>query len=217
MNSNRMVYQVAETREHILNVATELLSTRGFFDVSMKDIANAADVSRTSLYRYYLDKLDLGIAVSKRLVAKADSTWEQYMQETRSSSANALEEISTWIEALWLNGEIDAQERFFAEFDAYFSGSRLPKDFNERWGSVPIRGRVLRDVVATIERGVEDGSIRADIDPATAAGALANALRGLKHRLLLRSEALIELQGVDHQAAMKTAVDIMLNGLKPKN
>lgn len=217
MNSNRMVYQVAETREHILNVATELLSTRGFFDVSMKDIANAAGVSRTSLYRYYLDKLDVGIAVSKQLVAKADSMWEQYMQETRSSSANALEEISTWVEALWLKGQIDAQERFFAEFDAYFSGSRLPKDFNERWGDVPLRARVLRDVVATIERGVEDGSIRADIDPAIAAGALANALRGLKHRLLLRSEALIELQGVDHQTAMKTAVDIMLNGLQPRN
>lgn len=211
-----MVYQVEETRQHILEVATELLSTRGFFDVTMKDIANAAGVSRTSLYRYYLDKLDLGIAVSERLVAQADITWQQFVQETRAKSTNALEEISIWIEALWLSGEADAQERFFAEFDAYFSGSRLPKDFNERWDGLPIRGRVLNDVVATIERGVVDGSIRADIDPAIAAGALANALRGLKHRLLLRREALIELRGVDHQIAIKTAVDIMLDGLKPR-
>ena len=217
VNTNRMVHLVAETREHILDVATELLSAKGFFDVTMKDIANVAGVSRTSLYRYYLDKLDVGIAVSERLVAQADSRWQQFVKETRSTSTNALEEISTWIETLWLNGEVDAQERFFAEFDAYFSGSRLPSDFNERWGGVPLRGQLLRDVVATIERGMQDGSIRSDIDPAIAAGALANALRGLKHRLLLRSEALIELQGIDHQTAIKTAVDIILDGLKPRN
>ena len=217
MNSNRMIYQVAETREHILDVATKLLSTKGFFDVTMKDIANAAEISRTSLYRYYLDKLDLGIAVSKRLVAHAISKWEEHVQEARSTTANALDELSTWIEVLWLSGEFDAQERFFAEFDAYFSGSRLPEDFNERWDGVTVRARVLRAVIATIERGMADGSIRSDIDPAVAAGALANALRGLKHRLLLRKEALIELQGVDQQTAIKAAVNIVLDGLRPRN
>jgi len=44
------------TQDHITNVALELFATRGFDDVSVDDVAQAAGIARRSLFRYYSSK-----------------------------------------------------------------------------------------------------------------------------------------------------------------
>lgn len=49
----------AETRQAISDVATELIIRRGFEAVSMSDIAEAAGVSRKTVFNYFASKEDL--------------------------------------------------------------------------------------------------------------------------------------------------------------
>jgi mycofactocin system transcriptional regulator len=44
------------TPHHITNVAIELFGARGFADVSVDDVAQAAGISRRTLFRYYASK-----------------------------------------------------------------------------------------------------------------------------------------------------------------
>jgi mycofactocin system transcriptional regulator len=44
------------TPEHITDVALELFTARGFADVSVDDVAQAAGISRRTLFRYYASK-----------------------------------------------------------------------------------------------------------------------------------------------------------------
>lgn len=44
------------TPHHITDVAIELFSARGFADVSVDDVAQAAGISRRTLFRYYASK-----------------------------------------------------------------------------------------------------------------------------------------------------------------
>lgn len=44
------------TRDHITDVALELFATRGFDDVSVDDVAQAAGISRRTLFRYFSSK-----------------------------------------------------------------------------------------------------------------------------------------------------------------
>jgi TetR/AcrR family transcriptional regulator, regulator of mycofactocin system len=44
------------TPHHITDVAIELFSARGFSDVSVDDVAQAAGISRRTLFRYYASK-----------------------------------------------------------------------------------------------------------------------------------------------------------------
>ena len=44
------------TRDHITHVALELFATRGFDDVSVDDVAQAAGISRRTLFRYFSSK-----------------------------------------------------------------------------------------------------------------------------------------------------------------
>ncbi|WP_163753886.1 mycofactocin system transcriptional regulator [Mycobacterium botniense] len=44
------------TRDHIANVAIELFAARGFDEVSVDDVAQAAGIARRTLFRYYASK-----------------------------------------------------------------------------------------------------------------------------------------------------------------
>jgi mycofactocin system transcriptional regulator len=44
------------TQDHITDVALELFASRGFDDVSVDDVANAAGIARRTLFRYYSSK-----------------------------------------------------------------------------------------------------------------------------------------------------------------
>lgn len=51
--------QKAQTREHLLDVAAQLIGERGYNDTTMDDIARAAGSSRATVYAYFATKDDL--------------------------------------------------------------------------------------------------------------------------------------------------------------
>ncbi len=63
-----MIYQIDETRNKILEAAEETFVKNGLYETKMKDLALSIGISRTSLYRYYRDKLDLSLAIVRRLM-----------------------------------------------------------------------------------------------------------------------------------------------------
>ncbi|KAB1656288.1 TetR family transcriptional regulator [Pseudoclavibacter chungangensis] len=59
----------ARTASRVLAVATTLFSTRGFADVSVDDVAQAAGVTRGAVYHHYDSKAGLFRAVAEHLQA----------------------------------------------------------------------------------------------------------------------------------------------------
>jgi AcrR family transcriptional regulator len=212
--SKRMIYQTDTTREHIIDVATALFTERGFFETHMRDIASQAGLSRTSLYRYFRDKLDLGFAILDRIWHKfeASTPWPPV---GATLPATALERLAMHLRARWLAPELKKEYAFMAEFDSYFSGRRLPSDFKDRIGpSVGSSGpSVLQNL---IERGIEDGSIRSDVDPHLATVTILNSLRGLQQRLILRGDALIELESGDRDRMCDELLKYLCAGIAKK-
>lgn len=215
VTTERMIYQVPATREHIIDVAADVFAERGFFSVKMTDIAAAAGISRTSLYRYFQDKLDIGLAVSERLIASLPVASPQWRADLQARSTTGLDEFGRYLDAMWVSNRLDREERFFAEFDTYFSGDRAPDDFRERFeGVLESAPLPVHSLSAVIERGIADGSVRPDIDPQVVIAASTNAMRGLKHRLLLKGEALVEMRGVDPGEVMRAMKDLIIQGLR---
>ncbi|WP_197283783.1 mycofactocin system transcriptional regulator [Mycobacterium sp. Marseille-P9652] len=67
------------TPHHITDVAIELFATRGFADVSVDDVAQAAGISRRTLFRYYASKnaipwgdFDTHLALLRELLEAVD-------------------------------------------------------------------------------------------------------------------------------------------------
>ena len=56
LSQSRVGRRRSTTPEHITDVAIELFTARGFADVSVDDVAQAAGISRRTLFRYYASK-----------------------------------------------------------------------------------------------------------------------------------------------------------------
>lgn len=206
-----MVYQTDETRTKILSVARSLFTDRGLFDTQMLDVAAALGMSRTTLYRYYRDKLDLALAILNILMVEVQGNW----RDPGPSGGKALERIGLYFRQVWTDeGPYAAQLRYFAEFDAFFSGSRIPQGFKEKMlASIPSSGDPA--LLTLIEQGQADGSIRRDLDPHLAMGTLLNAVRGLQQRVMLRGEVLVELRPAEAGRLMDELLAYLLKGISP--
>lgn len=205
-----MIYQTPETREKILSAAQELFAERGLFDTQMKDIATSVGISRTSLYRYFLDKEDLAMAILERMSSEMDRSDSE---SEKQPGATGLERLERYLrKSRWLWPGHDLYLRYMAEFDAYFSGSRVPNDFRVRLRQA-LHGSADQAVVKSIEEGIQDGSIRADLDPHLTMSTIFNALRGLQQRLLLRGETLIEVKPGEPDKMLTELLRLLMQGI----
>jgi len=202
--------QTELTRERILAVARKLIATNGLFDTQMTDVAERANVSRTTLYRYFADKLDLALAELSRVTSEMLDCERLACSISRYSG---IDRITEFIRSSWMSPEYAAHTRYLAEFDAYFSGNRLPPDFVAKVAAAltrthyPFLAELLRE-------GMVDGTVRPDIDPHLTAVTMVNAIRGLQQRLLLRSSALVELEPGEGEQMMDELLDYLIRGIQ---
>ena len=94
----------AQRREQILDAANALFSERGYDEVSIEDIANAAGVTRGLVHHYFGGRKDVYIALLERLGAQR----EQQIQPPvgRSARARLADSVSRWLDWTDHNREI---------------------------------------------------------------------------------------------------------------
>jgi len=95
----RMIYQTDQTRSKILVVARALFTERGLFDTQMLDVAAALGMSRTTLYRYFQDKLDLALAIVQILMAEITGAWTD-----PGPGHTSRDKVGLYLKRVWAEG-----------------------------------------------------------------------------------------------------------------
>lgn len=210
-----MVYQTEETREKILVAAEALFIEKGFFDVQMKALAVAVGISRNSLYRYFQDKNDLGYAVLGVVFNRIESRFHLLLTDpVLNAGLCGREQLRIILKTGFLNEDLRADFSFMAEFDAHFSGSRIPPDFQSRVGtsvSTSMWSRV-GEIVAT---GIADGSIRQDFSQSALETLVLYSMKALQGHILLRRSALVGLSSDEVNQLVPNLITVLIDGLKP--
>jgi len=148
-----------QRRNDIIVAAEQLFFSRQFDDVSMDDIANAVDLSRATLYLYFKDKESLYFAVLLRGI--------RIMSEMFKKGA-AAEDTGL--------GKITAIGTMFIKFSTEYANyhrmihnaasQRFEESDNEYLGEVKAASRELVQIMSeSIKRGIDDGTIKKDLDP----------------------------------------------------
>ena len=210
-----MVYQTEETREKILVAAEALFIEKGFFDAQMKALAVAVGISRNSLYRYFQDKNDLGYAVLGVVLNRIESRFQLLLTDpVLNAGLCGREQLRMVLKTGFLNEDLRADFSFMAEFDAHFSGSRIPPDFQSRVGtsvSTSMWSRV-GEIVAT---GMADGSIRQDFNQSALEALVLYSMKALQGHILLRRSALVGLSSDEVNQLVPNLITVLIDGLKP--
>lgn len=147
-------------REAILDAAQELIAAEGYHGLRMDAVADAAELSKGTLYLYFGNKDALCAAVAIRLLDALIPFIEAALRDTPTGLAA--------IRQLLLNYYEFTQENphHFRFALAWLSAGERMDDSTEEFQTYRGRvGHMLSLVVTAVQRGQADGSIREDVDP----------------------------------------------------
>jgi AcrR family transcriptional regulator len=212
--TSRMVHQTEATRDKIINIAEALFIKNGFADTQMKDIAAATGMSRNTLYRYYQDKYDLGFAILVVVLTRKIDVYEGIIEKIKTNHyPNIRAGLGVLMEA-YSDPLYENDDRFIAEFDGYYAGSRIPAEFRDKLTQL-LPDSVSQTLTNIVALGQSEGSIRTDIPAAYLAVTLFNAVPTFFRRMLLRRDALMEIEQDDIPQLTPVLIQLLLDGLKP--
>jgi AcrR family transcriptional regulator len=210
-----MVYQTEETREKILMAAEALFIEKGFFDAQMKALAVAVGISRNSLYRYFQDKNDLGYAVLGVVLNRIERRFHLLLTDSvLNAGLCGREQLRMVLKTGFLNEDLRADFSFMAEFDAHFSGRRIPPDFQSRVGT-SVSTSMWSRVGEIVAAGMADGSIRQDFSQSALETLVLYSMKALQGHILLRRSALVGLSSDEVNQLVPNLITVLIDGLKP--
>ena len=148
MNENKM-----NTRDRIVNVSIGLFKQSSFEDVSVKDICDAAGVTRNSFYYYF---------ESKDLLFDAIGDWVAYTAKDRLFQMMT---ARTSIQQVWVIYRTyeDVQIEMGPEIMNRICASRTMKGHSDYYSYVD--SRLARTIKLLIRQAQENGEIKNDSDP----------------------------------------------------
>lgn len=149
-----------ETRETLMKAARRVLGVKGYTNARVTDMTALAGMSNGAFYRYFTDKRDVLITLLDDLFEDmntfARSPWEPG-DPCRSVQLATLEYFSIY-------------KRNADLYRVLIEASQTETDIEHRWNEA--RTDFFRRIARSMRRGRDQGLIRREIDPDTAAALL---------------------------------------------
>lgn len=190
----------ASTKESLLNAAEKLFRERGYGDTTVDQIAELAQVSKVTFYGYFKAKDDLLIGLHNRVLESALERINQPEHKNAGAVATLkllASDLGRWTEE---NSEL---------FKVLLTEKTLPLSTCSQTDS-DSQCPAVQVMIDILERGIQAGELRADID-ATRIGRYL-ALMSFSEKITW-----LELGCTDSLVArLQTCVDILIRGIEAK-
>jgi AcrR family transcriptional regulator len=171
------------SKEEILHATYLAFAEHGYAELSIQQIADQASVSKSTIYHHFEDKEELLMVFAERLL-------EWYLEELLFDPAgDPIENLERSLDLVFLD---ETAEGFGlddirpAGFECVYMGLRMEATRNpeirDYFDAVDSMGREHLETL--VERGIENGTVRPDVDAEQVAAALCAIAEG---GLVLRS------------------------------
>ena len=164
--------QIVDEREVIIRIAGELFSRQGFQNIDMDEIAKAAGLQRTTLYKYFKSKEDLLECCVERDAAMVKREAGKVLSNLEDPAATLINYITGYCSLI--TGPYS--NTLFAV--AWNQGLRNKK-IEEC--SRDVHFFFVGSITNLLESGIEKGIFRKDLDVEGTAVVLLSALNGLEY------------------------------------
>jgi AcrR family transcriptional regulator len=163
-----MAAEPADQRQRVLFVAGDLFAEHGFDDVTMADIAKAANVARATVFNYFGSKHALIEALTETVLVVFRDMLDDALADTTTPTPDLLRLL---FEQMGLG--IESQRGFFR--GVFREIARIQLGLDEGL----VAQRANDEAHARLLRLVERGQAKGDLNPALDAGAVARAFHSL--------------------------------------
>jgi AcrR family transcriptional regulator len=199
-----------QRRNDIINAARKLFADRDFDEVSMDEIAEDIGLGKSTLYLYFKNKEALYFAIELRGI----QIWVEMVKEEMKKGNTGLEKLILYIYAT---------REFSKKYPnclrmLYSPTSNKQFDMNKTNSSEEFQEvrELFKELmfigIDSIQKGIDEGEIRPDVDPVEAAILLSVIING-RVNMGSWSKEILESKGIDEQKFTNTTGDFFLHML----
>jgi len=193
-------------RERIMEAAEKLFIQKGIHNVSITAIAKAARMARITLYEYFPNKEEIAWAIFQYLFEETLIDKQLMRQE-----GNGFQRIERFMLQIAQGLESNPEHaRFIVEFNSLYAreekASRLVQIFEE--------GKFNKLLTQMVRDGVQDGSIRPDLNPDLTAAAIGNLVSAVSARFSLLGDHISEEYSLPWMSICLEIIRTFLRGLQ---
>ena len=204
--SDRKEREKEMRRMDIIDTAEKLFFEKGYENITMADIAEEAELARSTLYLYFKNKKEIYLAISVR----GTEILNEMFKECYNKGETGIEKVKMLMMAFY---------RFYKEYPDYY---------NVNWSSykvlldhdLPKMGEIKRIRMEgfsffgkALQEGIEDKSIRSDIDPVKANLVLALSIQNA-FNLPPTIELHMKNNNLTHEELIDYTINMMIRSLK---
>ena len=202
-------------RQHdIINAAEKLFFSKGYDKVSMNDIALAVELSKATLYLYFENKESLFFAI----VLRGTKILNSMIIEQVENEHNGMDKVSAYRNAYY---EFTKQYPDYIQIYNYFQSGRFNMANEEKPNKKPksyvnsipyvnecaneinrLRKERFSILCNSIQKGIDDETMRPDLDPVEVAVLLSAISKNLSH-IPTDHEKALENRGISHEDYFK--------------
>lgn len=209
--SERRAREKVQRRNAIIDAAERVFFSKGRYLATMDDVAEEAEFSKGTIYLYFKNKEELYLAIHQR-----------GLQILRELFERTVREIETGLEKVVAIGEVYFQ--FSKDYADYFSALIYYESHNfDIEDENSFANECVREAQATlgvlidaIQIGMDDGSIRADLDPVKTAVLLWGQTSGLIQLMSLKGDLLQQYYDLNSREAMDYMIKMVTEQLRQK-
>jgi len=165
-------------REAIVDAAEKVFFRKGFEAATMDDVAEESELSKGTLYLYFTRKEDLILAISKRGMDILTEMFERAEKKGKTGMARVRAIGAAYF------AFSNAHPGHFQSLVYFDIKNVKPDDLSPMAEACSRQGQCLIEIVTrAVARGIEDGSIRPDLDPLKTALFLWSMSNGIRQML----------------------------------
>ena len=185
-----------QRQNDIINAAKKLFADKGF-EVSLDEIAREVGLGKSTLYLYFKNKESLYFAV----VLRGIRIWAEMVKKEVKKGNNGLEKLK-----LYENANSEFSNKYPDYFRLLYSPTSIKKQFDmdkmNSSGEFQEVKEVFKEImfigIDSIQKGIDEGEIRPDVDPVEAAIFLSVIFNG-RVNMGDWSKEILQSKGIDEQ------------------
>ncbi len=207
--SERREREKEQRRNDIIDAAEKEFFSKGLSNATMDGVAEAVELSKGTIYLYFKSKEDLYLAIIRRGI--------MMLQQSFVAASFAHEKGIDKVEAIG---------RAFFEFCKtnpdhfhamlYFESAGFPHDAESGYAAecYSESNNALEVTARAVQAGIDDGTMRSDLDPIKTAMTLYGVSVGLLQTAVLRGEMMREHHNLDPEELIEYFFELIGNSLR---
>jgi len=190
----------------IIDAAEKVIFEKGMHKATMEDIAKQAELGKGTLYGYYKSKAEILLAINERALRKLGEMFGEVASENNTGAQKVKAIGKAYIRFAYEYPE-------YYNFISFFEAGNVEINAEE---SAKNAHRANCELVNAIKCGMEDGSIRSDINPDAVSKCLWAMSTGVIQLIHVKGEVIEKNQNLMAKEIFKQFFDIIDQGLHNK-